>query len=85
MTRPSVSFRRTTTTDCETGEVTEDAVAARMGDRVIATLKKVLLDRDKFRWFAEWAAHSVLQSDIEQVLAKLVELNESERTSNAGK
>lgn len=86
MTRPKVSFTRTTTTDCETEEVKEDLVTARLGDKTIATLKrfsKVAREaRDKSRWSTEWAAYSLLQADIEQVLAKLVELNSNERSEN---
>lgn len=95
MKRPEVDFSRTATTDCKTGEVTEDTVTARMGKTVLAKMKSETRERlrngvngkwaPEKSWHVEWTAHSVLQVDIEQVLAKLVELNESERTPNAGK
>lgn len=75
MKRLDIEFNRTRTKKCSTGELIEDEIAARQGAIVVAKMKWTSQPTGFDDWQVEWAAHSVNQKDIEQVLSKLVELN----------
>jgi len=78
--RPKVKFSRSVTTDCTTGDVTDDTLTARLGAIVIAKIKWSL-QANQFKelsWQVEWTAHSLSLGDIEQVVDKLKELRDDE-------
>tara|TARA_R110000824_G_scaffold526_10_gene3379 strand:+ start:732 stop:992 length:261 start_codon:yes stop_codon:yes gene_type:complete len=81
-----VAFTRTKTTSCSTGKVTADEVTARMshgmakGWAVIATIKMTQQPSKFDNWKVEWKNQEVSRSHIEQVLEKLIELNDEKES-----